>query len=272
MIAAQITDMHVKEPGHLSYRKVDSGAALARCVEHVNGLDPSPDFVIATGDLVDRGKPAEYRYLSELLSPLKMPIYLMPGNHDDRAALRAEFSSHAYLQHDDVFLNFVIEEHPVRIIALDTVIAGEPSGELCRDRLTWLDASLGAAPDHPTAIFMHHPPFLTGIRHMDAQNCRSGEALASLLQNHSQVQWMMCGHVHRSITVHWHGLTASIAPSPSHQVAFDLREDGPPSLVLEPPGYHIHHWRPDTGLITHTCVVGSFDGPHPFFENGQLID
>lgn len=268
----QITDTHIKAPGRLAYRKVDTGACLARCVEHINRLDPSPDFVMGTGDLADGGKPEEYRHLRELLSPLKMLVYLLPGNHDDRAALRAEFSDHDYLFGDETFLHFVVEEHPVRVIALDTTIPGEPGGEVCRDRLAWLDARLRTGPEQPTAIFMHHPPFLTGIGHMDVQNCKGGHALGTLLQEHPQVRWMMCGHVHRSIISQWYGITASIAPSPSLAVPFDLRENGPSCFLLEPPGFHVHHWRPEACLITHTCFIGTFDGSYPFFEEGKLID
>ena len=72
-------------------------AILERAVAHVNALDPRPDVVLATGDLVDGGKPEEYARLRRLLAPLAMPVYLIPGNHDARDALRAVFADHAYL-------------------------------------------------------------------------------------------------------------------------------------------------------------------------------
>lgn len=271
MNIAQITDLHIKAPGKLAYRKVDIAANLAQCVAHLNRLVPQPDLVVATGDLVDSGAPDEYEHLRQLLRPLRAPVYLLPGNHDDRQALRAAFPDCGYLREGGEFIHYVIDGYPVRLVALDTVVPGEPGGELCAARLAWLDARLGEAPDRPTAIFMHHPPFLTGITHMDVQNCRGGDMLGALVEKHRQVRWLMCGHVHRAIQVHWHGIVGSIAPSASHHVAFDLRANGPSRFVLEPPAYHLHHWRPDTGLITHTCFTGAFDGPYPFFENGKLI-
>ena len=129
------------------------------------------------------------------------------------------------------------------------------------------------APDRPTAIFMHHPPFLTGITHMDVQNCDAGDALGALIESHPQVMRVMCGHVHRPIQLQWHGVTASIAPSPSHNVALDLREDGPPCFFIEPAACQLHQWREDTGLISHLSFIGEFAGPYPFFdEHGNLID
>jgi 3',5'-cyclic AMP phosphodiesterase CpdA len=91
MLIAQISDTYIKPEGRLAYRKVDTAQYLARAVEHVLAMMPQPDAVLATGDLVDAGQPDEYRRLHRLLAPLPMPVYLIPGNHDDRAALVAEF-------------------------------------------------------------------------------------------------------------------------------------------------------------------------------------
>ena len=36
------------------------------------------------------------------------------------------------------------------------------------------------------------------------------------------------------------------------------------TFTMEPPGYHLHLWAPETGTITHTAFIGSFSGPHSF--------
>ena len=201
-----------------------------------------------------------------------MPYHLVPGNHDEREALRAAFADHAYLPPSG-YLNYAIEDHPVRLIGLDTVVAGRPHGEICRERLDWLEAALAAAPDRVTLIFMHHPPFLTGIRHMDVQNCRNAEALGAVVARHPQVQLLLCGHIHRAIETSWNGIAALIGPSPTHAVAFDLSPDGPPALMLEPPACRLVHLTEDGRLVSHLTFIGAFDGPHPFFHpDGTLID
>src|SRR5258705_13906314 len=97
MLIAQISDMHVKAEGELLYGRIDTAGFLERAVAHVMTLDPRPDVVLATGDLVEGGKPEEYALLRRLLAPLAMPVYLIPGNPDARDALRAAFPDHGYL-------------------------------------------------------------------------------------------------------------------------------------------------------------------------------
>lgn len=271
-LIAQISDFHIKAAGRLSYRVVDTAAALRACVKALRGLRQRPDVVVATGDLVDFGRPEEYAALRELLAPLEMPLYLIPGNHDDRAALRAAFPEHAYLRRDDAFIQYAIEDHPLRIIGIDTIIPGAPGGELCARRLAWLDATLGAEPGRPTVVLMHHPPFTTFIGHMDRMGLREPGRLAAVISRHPQVERLLCGHLHRPIQARFAGTIASTAPSPSHQVVLDLDAQAPSAFVLEPPAFELHAWAPGTGLISHTAYIGAYDGPYPFYENGRLID
>lgn len=273
MLIAQLTDTHIKVEGRLAYRKVDTAANLARSVDHLMHLDPRPDRVLMTGDLTDFGRPDEYALLRKLLEPLCMPIYVIPGNHDDRANMRAAFADHHYLPADGEFLHYVIEDSPFRMVGLDTTIPGEAGGEMCERRLAWLDATLAEAPDRPTLLFMHHPPFVTGITHMDVQRCEGGDALGALVERYPCVFRILCGHVHRAIQLQWHGVTVSIGPSSSHSVALDLRPGGPSQFFLEPATIQLHHWREDTGLISHLSFIGQFEGPYPFFDaQGRLID
>lgn len=273
MLIAQVTDPHIKPEGRLAYRRVDTAAYLATCIAHLNDLPSPPDLVLFTGDLTDAARPEEYARFRSLIAPLRVPWYVIPGNHDDRTNLRAAFPELAALNGHDAFVQYVIEDYPLRLIGLDTTIPGAKEGLLCATRLDWLEARLREAPDRATLIFMHHPPFLTGIAHMDVQNCGNAEGLAAVLHRHPQVERLICGHVHRAIQVQWHGATASIAPSPAHSVALDLSPDGPPAFVMEPPSCQLHHLTEEGLLVSHLSYIGSFDGPHPFFaSDGRLID
>jgi 3',5'-cyclic-AMP phosphodiesterase len=272
MLIAQISDFHIKARGQIAYRVVDTAACLRAAVAAIAALDPKPDIVVATGDLTDFGRPDEYALLRELLAPLEQPVYLIPGNHDERDAMRRAFADGGYFPGQG-FLHYVVEDYPLRLVALDTVIPGEGGGRLCDERLGWLDRTLAAAPRRPTLIIMHHPPFATGIAHMDRIGLVGAAEFANILSRHPQVERVLCGHLHRAIQarIGAHAI-ASTAPSTAHQVALDLSPDGPSRFMMEPPGYQLHLWRPESGVVSHTAVIGDFAGPYPFHDGGGLID
>lgn len=272
MLICQITDLHIKARGALAYRVVDTAAYLRRCIAHILAQRQQPDIVVITGDLVDSGRPEAYAHLRELLAPLSMPVYLLPGNHDDRDVLRVSFPDHACLRQMDRFVQYVVDAAPLRIIALDTVIPGQSGGELCAARLAWLEERLVEAPQTPTVILMHHPPFTTGIGHMDSIGFADPRPLEAIVSRHPQIERILCGHLHRPIHVRFGGTIASTCPSPAHQVALDLDPAARSQFVFEPPAYQLHLWEEGTGLISHTAFIGDFEGPYPFYDGEVLID
>jgi len=272
MLIAQISDMHIKVEGKLAYGIVDTARMLKECVANIMRLKPLPDAVMVTGDLVDYCHELEYELLKELLAPLTMPLYLLAGNHDEREKLRKAFtgSRFDYLEQCDKFLQYTADLGVLRLIVLDTVVPFEGCGRLCAERLKWLDERLSEDP-RPTVVAMHHPPFATGITYMDKIGLEGAAELEEIISRHPHIERIVCGHLHRSIQCRFGNTIASTCPSTAHQVAMDLREDGPGCFVMEPPGYQLHLWR-DGRLTTHTCVVGDYAGPYRFRENGVLID
>ena len=274
MLLCQISDLHIKAARKLAYGVVDTAGMLEACITRLLRLSPAPDAFLITGDLVDMGTDEEYTLLRALLAPLEQsgkPVYLIPGNHDEREALRRGFPAHTYLRQWQPFVQYVIEDLPLRIVALDTVVPGKGGGLLCAGRLDWLDRALAAEPAKPTLILMHHPPFVTGIGHMDKVGLQGSDALEAVVARHPQVERLLCGHLHRSIQARFGGSFASTCPSPAHQIALDLNTPSPDNFVMEPPGYQLHWWN-GKQLITHTAVLGDFGGPHPFRVGGKLID
>jgi 3',5'-cyclic-AMP phosphodiesterase len=270
MLIAQISDMHIKVGRRKAYQKVDTSAMLERCVERLNSLSLKPDVVIATGDLVDYGSVDEYRLLRELLSPIKQPLYLIPGNHDERLAMQEVFSDHAYLfEHED----FVLYTQPLgqlQLVGIDTVVTGKGSGLLCSARLDWLDNVLSEW-QKPTIIAMHHPPFDTGIAHMDFVGLDGRTGFEAIVRKHPHVERIICGHLHRSIQARIGNTVASTCPSTAHQVTLDLAPQAPDCFSLEPPAFALHLWS-NGKLVSHMQLIDQYPGPFPFRANGQLID
>ncbi len=256
MIVAQITDLHVVARDRLCYRKVPTNAQLEEAVAHINGLDPRPDAVIASGDLTDHGREAEYEVLRDILSKLIPPVFVIPGNHDRRDVLLRAFAGEGYMPGSDApFVNYAVDRYPVRLIGLDTTVPGHHHGLLCEERLRWLDDTLGARPDSPTLIFMHHPPFRTGLRWMDSAGLHGGRKMQEIVGRHRQVVRVACGHIHRSIHLGWGSTVVSTSPSTCHQVSLDLSGGNGFDFILEPRAIQLHVWDPGYGLISHLSYV-----------------
>src|SRR5699024_2790628 len=125
MLIAQLSDPHLMPAGEYAFGRIDTNQLLAQAVDRIMRLDPQPDFVLMTGDLANDGAAGSYEELRRRLAPLPMPCYLMPGNHDERAALRAAFPEADYLRQDPDFLHFDLDFGLLRLIALDSLVPGE---------------------------------------------------------------------------------------------------------------------------------------------------
>lgn len=263
MLIAQISDPHVMPPGRLAYDRVDTAGFLQQAVEKLLSLDPRPDVVLATGDLAHGGAPETYAELRRLLAPLPMPLYLLPGNHDEREALRSVFPEADYLRQDPEFLHFAVDLGELRLIAIDSLVPGAVHGALCERRLAWIGARLDERQDKPLLLAIHHPPFKTGLAKMDDYGIREGaEALAELVARHPRVERVLCGHLHRPIQARWAGTLAMTAPSTAHQISLDLRPEATLAIHMEPPGLLLHHWIEGQGLVSHLLPTGDYDGPY----------
>ncbi len=264
MLIAQITDLHIRPRGKPAYRVAETNTLSERAIEALLACDPRPDAVLISGDLTDCGLPEEYAVLSELLHRLPMPVYAVPGNHDRRENFRAQLGHLAGVAADPEFVHFAIEDHPLRLVGLDTVIPGGSDGALCARRLAWLETTLALAPAKPTLIFMHHPPFDCGVASMDRIRLVEGaEALESIVEKNPQIVALVAGHHHRAIETQFGGRPCSVAPGVAHQVLLSFRPDRPAGLVMEPPAYRLLRWNRGR-LVSHTAYVETFPGPFPF--------
>jgi 3',5'-cyclic-AMP phosphodiesterase len=263
----QLTDPHIVPPGRLLAGAIDTPALLAQAVAAAIAL--RPEAVVMTGDLVERGTADEYEHLRGLIAPLSCPVWLMPGNHDDIPTLRAAFPDHPELAQptDPALAPFVLWQRDLggmRLVALDSTVPRRPHGALCPQRLAWLHATLAAAPDVPTLVAMHHPPFATGIAHMDAMGLREGAAaLEAVLRHHPQVERVICGHLHRAISCRFGGTLVMTAPSTAHQIALVLTPGSPAAWRREPPGMAVHLRVGDT-VVSHLATTGDHGPIEPY--------
>jgi 3',5'-cyclic-AMP phosphodiesterase len=188
----------------------------------------------------------------ELLAPLDAPLFVLPGNHDDPAALRRHFA----VPGDDAGpVQYASDLGDLRLVVADTTRPGENPGFLDEPRLAWLDAELAARPETPTMLALHHPPLFTGIAPLDEIGLPAADrrALGAVVERHPQVRRIVAGHMHCAIAGELAGRVVLAAPSTYMQARLDLRS-GELQLVPAPIGFALHVLR-DGELISHVQTV-----------------
>jgi 3',5'-cyclic-AMP phosphodiesterase len=208
--------------------------------------------VLVSGDLSENAEDAEYEQVRELLVSLEVPLFVLPGNHDDRAALRRHFDVPGVGGEP---VRYAADLGGLRLVVVDTTRPGEDPGVFDEERLSWLDAELTAEPEALTVIAMHHPPLVTGIPALDETGLPTEDrrALAAVVERHAQVRRIVAGHVHRAISGELAGRAVLAAPSTYMQARLDL-SSAALQIVPEPAGFVLHVLR-DGELISHVQTV-----------------
>ncbi len=245
MLIAQISDIHLGfdrfNPDEFNRQRLDSVLAMLR------DLLPRPDLLLVTGDIANDGDDADaYHRYREAMASLPFPVFPLMGNHDSRGPFLAAFPE---VQDADGFIQYAIDDFPLRILALDTLEVGRHGGGFCETRAAWLEARLAEAPGRPTLIALHHPPIATGIGWLTEDPEAEWIArLRAIVDANDNIVAMVSGHVHRLIVTRWAGTALMVCPSSAPPLALDLRPidpdvpDNRPMIIADPPGYALHKW------------------------------
>ena len=253
MLIAQISDIHIRDHLGMFGELVDTSKTLEKAIKLLNALDPQPDVVLATGDLTDDGTKEQYSQFLEIIAPLNAPLLPLPGNHDDYSEFINAFSSTLPDEIPKNHCSYVIDNFPVRLIALDTSLPGQHDALFSEDHELWRSQVLEQEKDKPTLIFTHFPPFETGINFMDISGLKSADRLEKIIRNNPQVKLVVAGHVHRPIQTSFASTMISVCPSTGNQLKLDLNPKNG-SAVDEPPGFQLHIWKNDR-FVTHTGII-----------------
>lgn len=267
MIIAQISDPHINAIAGAPEHAERAETALRQAIAHLLRLPARPDAVLLTGDCVHAGSPAEYARLGALLRELPLPIYAVPGNHDSRAGFLELFGAQGAAPLAG-FAQYAVDAGPLRLLALDTHIPGAHGGLLDESRLAWLDARLAEAPERPTIIFMHHPPFATGLAPLDEIGLAGAAELGALVGRFPQVERIVAGHVHAHMQRRFHGTLAMTCPATAHSMLPDFTRPERLDVLMEPPSCLLHVWGQPAGLVTHVSLIGDH-GPPATLHDGQ---
>lgn len=248
MLLAQLTDTHVVREGSL-YFGIATERYLADAIAAVNALRPLPDAAVVTGDLTNFGKPAEYERFVALMQTLRVPYYVIPGNHDDRDAMRARLAPETFGGSRERRVRYAVDVAGVRLIGLDgTGHERWPGGSLDRASLAWLETTLASDRTTPTIVCVHQPPFRTGMHYMDAMGYPGARRFARIVAAHPNVGRILSGHIHCVRSARIGRALALSAPSTAPQIVPELFERRAFAMRHETPGFALHAFDAATGF------------------------
>ena len=259
LLVAQITDLHIgfdrDNPHELNVRR------LNLVIDQIAAMNPPPDLLLVTGDLVENGDDLDaYRHMVALVGRWRGPVLWAIGNHDDRANFRAVLPQ--VPADPNGFIQYEMDVIGIRWIVLDTLDPGRHGGTFCEQRAAWLSERLAERTDDPTVIVLHHPPIDTGIEWMSAEPQEGWvERLRAAVAPAPQVAALLAGHVHRPIASHFAGKPLMVAASTAPLVALDLERvdpqhpDGRALIIADAPAYAVHRWD-GRRFLTHFEIAG----------------
>jgi len=151
--------------------------------------------------------------------------------------------------------------HPLEPLSADLMARGGVARAQALGTFTYnldLRGALAKGGERPSLVMVHHPPFETGIDHMDSLPMRGAQALAGILAEHRGVLRVVAGHVHRTISATLGGRACTTCPSTAHHFALDLEPGMPARWTPEPPGFQVHRYLGGERLATHSAAIEDF--------------
>lgn len=225
---AQVSDLHLFADSDQCLLGMPTSRSLNALVTQLQQLQPQLDLLLLTGDLSQDGTAASYRRLQKLLSPLGIPTYWLPGNHD---CVEVMVRSLTQFYPDKSF-----QRGGWQFILLNSQDPGCVHGRLSPESLLWLDQQLTQNPTFPTLVSLHHPPFAVNSTWLDTSTLQNTPDLLSVLDRHSQVKLVVFGHIHQEFQRQRRAVTYLGAPSTCIQFE---RESHDFALGQEAPGFRL---------------------------------
>lgn len=212
MRIAFLTDLHLGLAGQRPMG-VDVRRNLLDALDFLAEL--KPDALVIGGDLCyDKGEAETYRWFREQVAGLPFRWYAIAGNHDDPTLLARELGLEKHLRGGEVYFSEILGGMPT--LFLDTA-----KGVCSETQWAWLRARVAVLGNGEALIFMHHPPVLAGVGHMDTNYpFRESEKFLDTIQPLRRVT-VVCGHYHAEQVVVRDNLTMFVTPSLFFQMKHD---------------------------------------------------
>ncbi len=222
----QLTDCHLGPTLEYCLAGVRTENSFREVLARMQAEAEAPDMVMATGDISAHGKDVAYQTFTRMMDDSGFSYAWLPGNHDDFSLMQEGLHASPYWP--------VLELGDWRLISLNTAVHGKVEGRLTASELAFLANCLAAEKDHPTLLFMHHPPMDIGCAWLDRQQVANGRELAALLKGYDNIKGIFTGHVHQMGEFDFGGIPLYTTPSTCFQFTPNQQDFAVDTL---PPGY-----------------------------------
>ncbi|MDQ7949767.1 MAG: PQQ-binding-like beta-propeller repeat protein [Pedobacter sp.] len=175
-------------------------ADLRRTIADIN-QQSGLDFVIITGDITEMGTNDELKLAKSIYAELKIPYYILPGNHDTGWSESGGVSFIKEFGYD----KFTFDHKGYRFIGCASgPYVRMSDGHIPRDATVWLAQLLKKTPKNMPVIFANHYPLDNGLDNWY-------EAIDLLKKNN--VQYLISGHWHTNNAVTLEGIPGTVGRS-----------------------------------------------------------
>lgn len=243
----QITDTHLFADGGGTLLGLNTEQSLQAVIAHAREHHPAARLVLATGDLTHDGSVAAYRRFFAQMDRLGLPVYCLPGNHDEVKTLAGLGDTGQCISADHArYGNW-------QFLFLDSTIPGSEGAHFGKPTLRRLQQRLESAPDLHTLVCLHHQPVPTGSDWLDTMALDNAADFFAVIDRHPQVRGILWGHVHQATHVVRNDVQLMSAPSTCIQF---LPGSSRFAVDITPPGYRWLDLLPDGRIETGVDRIG----------------
>ena len=223
----QMTDTHISVDEDDTMAGVNTTETLLQVMAAVK-RHADLDLALLTGDLAETPTEDTYNKLAQLLQRVELPVYCLPGNHDDPDLMRRVLNT------ANVSTANFLTCGTWSIILLNTHEPGKEGGYLSATELDGLGEALERSSDRHVLICLHHQPVTIHSPWMDGMTLRNRAALFQVLDRHTNVRGIIWGHIHQEFTATRNGVL--LLGSPSTCIQFRPQSEAA-SVDDKPPAY-----------------------------------
>jgi 3',5'-cyclic AMP phosphodiesterase CpdA len=236
MRIAHLADFHLPAAADKVVNGVKPHANLLQAVEAVRKQTPAPELIVLGGDLLDNGEHESYQAVADVFGDLQAPVHLVLGNHDSLPGLRKTWQP---AKAPDFPGYYSFDFKGLHIVILNSSVAGKEFGRLDERQLLWLSEDLHQSNLKPVLIFLHHPPFDTGISWLDKVKLANVEGFWEIIPPFAQnILGVFSAHLHLQHTCTRRGVLAAGTPAVSWQFSGNA-DAARAALSSEPPGFNL---------------------------------